>query len=127
MSRSPSFSVQFDRAIACARATGNDRLVGHLERIRPRLNLGKNETPSEVFADAAAAFADELVEVCQELRADPFDVILIMGGVCCHVLNRLRNAGLDYMMASHALTKHIDDIAARILEVAQAKAETDGG
>lgn len=127
MSPGPSFSVEFDRSIARARITGNERLAEHLERIRPRLNLDKGNDRSEVFASASVAFARDLVEVGRELRADPFDMILIMAGICCHMLNILRETGLDYMMASHALTKHIDDIAGRVLEAAQAKAEADGG
>jgi hypothetical protein len=112
--RAPSFSVEFDRAIARARIAGKDQLADHLEALRPKLNLSSNDE-GEVFALASRAFAEQLLDVCQEINADAFDVLLILAGAYMHVLNRLHHhAGVDFMAATNALIKAIEHIAARM-------------
>jgi hypothetical protein len=123
----PSLSVEFDRAVALARSVGNDRLVANLERLRPTLNLQGNRQ-GVVFADASVAFANDLVAVCRELKADPLDIILILGGVCGHVLNMLQRTGLDYQSANHALVNHLERMAERISEaLMRGQADQHGG
>lgn len=119
-----SFSVEFDRSIAKARISGNERLAAHLERLRPALNLA-SEDEGEVFASASLAFGHDLIEVCLELKADPFDVLLILSGVCAHVLNKLHHGGIDLRAGTHALIKSLDQVVVRL--EAHIAEQRDGG
>jgi hypothetical protein len=121
-----SFGVEFDRSIARARISGNERLACHLERIRPNLNLDNNDR-GQVFSGAACQFADDLCDLGIELKADPFDMILIMGGVCAHVINRLQRDGLAFEMASYALVKQIERITALIVTALAEREASNGG
>jgi hypothetical protein len=125
MSRKRSFSVEFDRSIAKARIGGNERLAAHLERIRPTLNLAASDEDGEVFANASLAFARDLIEVCLELKADPFDVLLILSGVCAHVLNKLHHDGIDLRAGTHALIKSLEQVVVRL--EAHIAEQRDGG
>lgn len=117
---SPSFSVEFDRSIVRARLKGNDRLADHLEKLRPNLNLATNDT-GEVYAAMAREFAHQLVEMAKELRADSFDVILILSGVCSHIVNMLQRDGMEFGPAMGTLIKALEQIAIRMELVTNAQ------
>lgn len=117
---SPTFSVEFDRSVARARLKGNERLAAHLEKLRPHLNLQTNDT-GEVYAAVARAFSLQLIEVSKELRADPFDIVLILSGVCSHIVNSFRDQGIEFAPMMHTLVKALEAITVRI------EAATDGG
>jgi hypothetical protein len=121
--RGASFSVEFDRSVARARLSGNDRLAEHLEKLRPNLNLGSDDE-GEVFASTSLEFAKQLTEVCKELQADPFDTLLILSGTCTHVINRLQRDGIDFGTAIYALCKSLETIAYRMQKFEESQ---DGG
>ncbi|HEX3382695.1 MAG TPA: hypothetical protein VHU21_23260 [Paraburkholderia sp.] len=116
-----SFSVEFDRMLARARASGNARLVEHMERIRPRLNLSSDDG-GEIHANAAHQFGDDFLEVARAIGSDPFDIILMLAGLCAHVLNDLQLVGLNYVATNHALTQHLDTLAANVVAHQQRRA-----
>lgn len=95
----PSFGVEFDRMLARARVQGNTRLVDHMERIRPRLNLASDDG-GEIHANAAHQFGDDMLAMARALGADPFDTILMMAGACAHILNELQTIGINYYSAN---------------------------
>ena len=114
MKPGPSFSVEFDRALVRARLTGNEKLAAHLERIRPTLSLASNDS-GEIYANASAAFARDLMEVCRELRADAFDVLLITAGTCAHVINALHHSvPINREAATKALVVSLQTVMARL-------------
>lgn len=114
MKPGPSFSVEFDRALVRARLTGNEKLAAHLERIRPTLSLASNNS-GEIYANASAAFARDLMEVCRELRADAFDVLLIMAGICAQLIEALhRSAHINRGAATKALAASLQEVMARL-------------
>jgi hypothetical protein len=100
--------------LARARTLGNTRLVEHMERIRPRLNLSSDDG-GEIHANAAHQFGDDFLEVARAIGSDPFDIILMLAGLCAHVLNDLQQVGLNYVASSRALTRHLDTLAANIV------------
>lgn len=106
-------SVDYDRAIARARVSGNERLADHLERLRPKLNL-QDDDSGKVFAGASAQFAQDFYVIGKELKADPFDMLLMLSGVCAQTLNLLQRDGLSFPMGMYALIKHMESVAERI-------------
>jgi hypothetical protein len=113
-----SFSVDYDRAIARLRVGGNEKLAAHLERLRPNLSLQDNDT-GLVFAGAANQFAADFYAIAKELHADPFDVLLMLSGMCAQTLNMLQRDGLDFAMGMYAFIKHMESVAKRIEEAVQ--------
>lgn len=114
MNPGASFSVEFDRALVRARLAGNERLAAHLERIRPTLALDSNDS-GEIFANASVVFARDLVAVCRELRADAFDVLLIMAGICAQVIESLhRSSHINRGAATKALAVSLQEVMARL-------------
>jgi hypothetical protein len=112
--KAASFSTEFDRMLARARVSGNARLVDHMERIRPRLNLSSDDG-GEIHANAAHQFGDDFLEVARAIGSDPFDIILMLAGLCAHVLNDLQQVGLNYVASSHALTRHLNTLAEHVM------------
>lgn len=111
--RTEPFGAEYDRWLAKARIQGNDRLVEHMERIRPHLNLASNDG-GEIHANAAHQFGRDMMELAATLQADPFDCILMMAGACAHVMHAMQGFGLHYQSINTALVHHLNDLAKAI-------------
>lgn len=110
-----SLSIEFDRAVARVRIAGNDRLADHLERLRPHLHLQDGDR-GKVWAGAAQKFGQDFYDLGKELKADPFDMLLMLSGVVANALNLMQRDGLAFGMGMYALIKHLESVSKRIEE-----------
>jgi hypothetical protein len=110
-----TLSIEFDRAVARVRITGNDRLADRLERLRPHLHLRDGDS-GKVWAGAAQKFSQDFYDLGKELKADPCDMLLMLSGVVANTLNLMQRDGLAFGMGMYALIKHLESVSKRIEE-----------
>jgi hypothetical protein len=110
-----TLSIEFDRAVARVRVAGNERLADHLERLRPHLHLRDGDS-GKVWAGAAQKFSQDFYDLGKELKADPFDMLLMLSGVVANTLNLMQRDGVAFGMGMYALIKHLESVSRRIEE-----------